>query len=254
MNTGITKLLGRGKQLLHEEGFLSFLKRALLFVVSSINKLFWKIAEKVLLSPLISKRMKRICRIYAVARLEKGLDPFIGGFYSRPSIATPPGHLFSVEVSQRNLSDIKRILDNAGIKFWLMFGTFLGAYRDKAIIPYDLDTDLAIYAEDLIRLGSCDYTFAREGFYLAVAPEVATLHRGGEHTDIYLFRPDGSKRVWRSIKYDENALEASNEIEFLGQKWRILSEPERWLRYTYGDDWRTPIEGKNVSKGQPYGI
>ena len=216
------------------------------------SKLLTKITEKVLLSRYIRKGLERIYRFYAAARFEKGLDPFIGGYYSRPRIDIPSGHVINVEICEKNLLNIKRILDKEGLRYWLMFGTFLGAYRDQAIIPYEGDTDLAIYAEDLFRLVCCEGAFAKEGFYLGVTPGAATLYRDGEHTDLYCFHLDGSKRVWGSIKYNASAFETFNEIPFLGQKWRILSEPERWLKYTYGEDWRTPIKGKSVP-GYAYG-
>lgn len=38
MNTRVIELLGRGKQILHEEGSLSFLKHVLLFSVSLVSK------------------------------------------------------------------------------------------------------------------------------------------------------------------------------------------------------------------------
>ncbi len=216
------------------------------------SKLLTKIAEKVLLSHYIRKGLERICRFYTVVRFEKGLDPFIGGYYSRPWIATPPGRIMDVEICEKNLLDIKRILDKEGLRYWLMFGTFLGAYRDKAILPYDEDTDLAIYAEDLSRLVGYEDQFARKGFYLGVTPCTATLYRDGEHTDFYCFHLDGSKRVWSEIKYDVSAFETFNEIQFLDLNWRILGEPERWLKYTYGEDWETPIKGKGVP-GYAYG-
>ena len=163
-----------------------------------------------------------------------------------------------VPVSSKNLLDIKRILDKAGIRFWLIFGTFLGAYRDQTIIPYDGDTDLAIYAEDLPRLASCVDAFVKEGFELRVAPDIAGVYqvglfRDGFRTGFATFKPEGSKRVWKSIKYDASAFETFNEIQFLGQSFRILSDPERWLKYTYGEDWRTPIPGKGVGAGYAYG-
>jgi hypothetical protein len=159
----------------------------------------------------------------------------------------------NIEVCEKNLLDIKGILDKAGVNFWLMFGTFLGAYRDQAIIPHDVDIDLAIYSEDLPRLVGCEDLLAKEGFQLGVNPIMATLCRDGQYTEFYCFHLDGSKRVFESIKYDVSAFETFNEIPFLGQNWRILSEPERWLRYTYGEDWRTPIKGKGVGKGCAYG-
>lgn len=211
-----------------------------------------KIAKKVMLSPYIDRWFAKTRRFYAVARFEEGLDNFIGGYYSRPRFENLYPPTLDVEVNEKNLIDIKRILDKAGIKFWLSHGTFLGAYRDQAIIPYDVDTDLAIYAEDLPKLVSCENEFAEEGFYLGLGVVLATLYRGREHTDIYLFRPAGSKRVWEQIKYDVCAFETYNEIQFLGQSWRILNEPERWLRYTYGEDWRIPIKGKDAVS-HPFG-
>lgn len=216
------------------------------------NKLLTKIAKKVLLSRYIRKGLERIYHFYAVARFEEGLDPFTGGFFSRPRIGIPNDLPFNVEVSEKNLIDIKRILDKAGVRYWLMFGTFLGAYRDQAIIPYDKDTDFAIYTEDIPKLVGCEDAFHKEGFYLSVGHGMATLYRYNEHTDFYRFHLDGNKRVWGFVKYDISAFETFNEIQFLGHSWRILSEPERWLKYTYGADWRTPIKGKGVP-GRAFG-
>ena len=222
------------------------------------NKLLAKIARRVLLTHYVRKGFERIYHFYAVARFEEGYDDFVGGYYSRPWIATPPGHTINVEISERNLIDIKKILDESGLRYWLMFGTFLGAYRDKAIIPYDGDTDLAIYAEDLSDLVSCADTFVKLGFELRVGPAMEAgcptgLYRDGERAGFALFKLEGSKRVWKSIKYDAGAFETFNEIQFLGQNFRILSDPERWLKYTYGEDWRTPIKGKGVGLGYAYG-
>ena len=217
-----------------------------------MNRVLRKIAKIVLLTPTLGRRLDKVCRFYEICRLEEGLGTFRRGYCSHPRINTPPGRIMNVEISEGNLTDIKRILDKEGLRYWLMFGTFLGAYRDKAILPYDGDTDLAIYSEDLFGLVRCQNTFVKEGFQLGIDPTMATLYRGGEHTDIYFFELDNGKRVWESIKYDASAFETFNEIQFLGQNWRILSEPERWLKYTYGEDWRTPIKGKGV-KGYAYG-
>ncbi|MDP2729884.1 MAG: LicD family protein [Dehalococcoidales bacterium] len=217
-----------------------------------MNKLMVKIARSILLSHYVRKVLERIYRFYAIARFEEGLDPFAGGYYSRPWIATPVGRTMNMGIAEKNLLDIKRILDKEGIRFWLMFGTFLGAYRDHDIISYDEDTDLAICAEDLPRLLSCEAILAKEGFYLGLAENLVTLYRSGEHTDFYLFRLNGTKRVNDPIKFDVDAFETYCEVQFLGEKWRILSEPERWLKYTYGEDWRAPIKGKGI-RDRAYG-
>jgi len=227
MNTRIIELLRRGKQILHEEGYLSFLIQALSFFIYWMGKLLVKIDEKV-------------CHFNAKSRRERERERYF------------------IPVSSKNLLDTKRILDKAGIRFWLMFGTFLGAYRDQTIIPYDKDTDLAIYSEDLPRLASCVDALATRGFELRIGPAMedtcrTTLYRDGEHTGFAIFKPEGSKRVWKSIKYDASAFETFNEIQFLGQNFRILNDPERWLKYTYGEDWKTPIKRKGVGLGYAYG-
>lgn len=157
-----------------------------------------------------------------------------------------------LKVARRNLLDIKKALDKSKLRYWLAMGTFLGAYRDGAIIPYDEDTDLMMLAEDLSYLLTAQGIMHFVGFEVRVYPCWIAFYRDGEHTDIYLFRPIGNKRDWLGIKYDADAFETYNEVKFLNRKWRILNEPERWLKYTYGEDWRTPIEGKGIC-GPAYG-
>jgi len=42
------------------------------------------------------------------------------------------------------LKEIKHILDDVGVKYWLDFGTLLGAVRDGKFIPWDTDIDLGM--------------------------------------------------------------------------------------------------------------
>jgi len=236
-----------------------------------MSKILSKLAEKVLLIPIVKRPVEKLCLLYAARRFRRHTLPDrsikfppvpaairmferVCLFYAMRRLErySPPAHIMNLEISERNLTDIKRIFDKAGVRFWLAFGTLLGAYRDKAIMPYDEDTDLVMYSEELFGLVCCEDAFGREGFQLGIDPGMATLYRDGEHTDICLFKLDGNKRVFMLVKYDVSAFETFNEIEFLDQKWRTFNEPERWLKYTYGEDWETPVKGKGIT-GHAYG-
>ena len=53
------------------------------------------------------------------------------------------------------LTDLKRVCDKHNIKFYLAFGTCLGAVRHKGFIPWDDDIDVIMYDEDIKKL--CKY-------------------------------------------------------------------------------------------------
>lgn len=53
------------------------------------------------------------------------------------------------------LIDLKRICEKHNIKFYLAFGTCLGAIRHKGFIPWDDDIDVIMYDEDIKEL--CKY-------------------------------------------------------------------------------------------------
>ncbi len=55
--------------------------------------------------------------------------------------------LINRDVCRENLLDFKRILDEKNIQFGLMFGTLLGAVREKNFIEHDEDTDVYVLAE-----------------------------------------------------------------------------------------------------------
>lgn len=49
------------------------------------------------------------------------------------------------------LSEIDRICRKHQIKYWLEFGTLLGAIRHKGLIPWDDDCDIGMMRSDFIR-------------------------------------------------------------------------------------------------------
>lgn len=155
-------------------------------------------------------------------------------------------------IDGQNLLDVKMTLDNWEVPFWLAFGTFLGAYRDGDLISWDKDADLVLCAEDALPFLHCVHDLSLLGFEVKFTKDVIVLTRDKEKVDLCLFMPVGDKKVWHQIQYDTKDF-GDNTVELLGATWRILSNPEKWLSYTYGDDWKIPIKGKTVGEGYPLG-
>ena len=153
------------------------------------------------------------------------------------------GHAINIAASHQILLDIKEIFDQNGVRFWFMFGTFLGIYRGGELIEGDNDIDLAIFSEDVKLISSCEESLAKKGFEMMVDPYDVIIYRDGEHVDLYKFRREGDNRLYQTnclyaISADD--FEKPNYINFLGQEWRILNNPEVWIEYIYGPTWRIP--------------
>jgi hypothetical protein len=147
------------------------------------------------------------------------------------------------------LKEIRQIMDNAGVTFFLRQGTCLGAIREKAIIPWDDDLDLG----SVIGLHGLTEK--------SVKPVVATLRENGyvtriEHLDhcLHVLIVKSSIRVeWRCYRvfgdsiYQYPAVRTPvslftnlKEIQFIGERFYVPEPPEEYLRLKYGEDWMTP--------------
>ena len=62
------------------------------------------------------------------------------------------------------LERAKRILDNAGIEFWLDWGTLLGAIRNRQFIPWDHDIDFGMWSTYRNARDSCIKEFIADGW------------------------------------------------------------------------------------------
>jgi len=148
----------------------------------------------------------------------------------------------NVAAAEKLLLDIKEIFDRNGIRFWLFCGTFLGAYRDHCLMPWDEDIDLAIFKEDMEIIAKCQRQFEEKGIFFAPEPD-AVLCRDNEHADLYTFLLESDKRVRINYRIDAIDFEILDTVYFLGQRWRILNNPEKWLYYIYGPNWRKSDQG-----------
>lgn len=70
------------------------------------------------------------------------------------------------KITIKGLKDVKEILDKNNIEFWLSCGTLLGAIREKRIIPWDYDVDLATWEENIPKILKILGKFKEKGFEL----------------------------------------------------------------------------------------
>jgi hypothetical protein len=53
------------------------------------------------------------------------------------------------ELQYQCLLEVKEKFEQAGVKWWLDFGTSLGCYRDGKILDFDSDCDISLFAKDV---------------------------------------------------------------------------------------------------------
>ena len=160
----------------------------------------------------------------------------------------------NAKLAKDALLDVKSILDKEGVKFFLDWGTCLGAYRDKKFIDWDYDIDLAIkteyFVENYQRLRQLflNFGFAVEEivkpfgycwkFYLKrddISVDMHSIHLLGDKRFIYVGRGKDVTVVMKA-KY----FEKGQEIDFLGEKFLIPSPVKEYLTDEYGKDFMTP--------------
>lgn len=152
----------------------------------------------------------------------------------------------------------KQALDEAGIQFWLDFGTLLGIYRDGKLISHDTDIDIAMflsdYSEDVITtLEKHGFTYERklvvdDGKYaleqafsfLNVKMDIFYYTRKGDKCISHLFPLNDKKEYVVRELY--TTYTGFRKIEFLNEEFDIPKDTELRLVETYGKDYKIPIK------------
>ena len=164
----------------------------------------------------------------------------------------------ALELARKDLVKVNKAFKEAGISFFLMFGTLLGAVREGDLISYDKDIDLGILYEDSYKLEKAQKIFEKYGIFLegkrrrkSDTPiekfvffgetvwgiEVMTLHLIG---DKYWHIDSSDWRGAMLAPHKKEWLDVLEEIDFLGDKFPIPSNSEEVLKSFYGSKWRIP--------------
>ncbi len=168
-----------------------------------------------------------------------------------------------------NLLEIKAVLDDLGIRFWLDGGTLLGAWRDGDFCDGDEnDVDLSAWASDNHLIPDLIDKAVGRGFRLyhhwtgdprapGRAQEVS-FARDGLKVDVF-FQEHTGDVVWHLIYANHRGtpvvvphrlLAAFEPIVFRGVEFLRPALIDGYLTHRYGD-WRTPVHRSVYTSADP---
>ena len=177
----------------------------------------------------------------------------IGGkpfYYDAIHLTRESAPILTFEQAKDILFTTKDLLEDKGIKIALIYGTLLGAVRDKSFISHDFDVD--VYTSQIEELtNAIPYLYERGLKICRFHPnKLYSFEKNGVYIDIYLkSKASFPFNIWccsvnghiMPAKY----LAKTEYINFLGKEFLIPKNPERLLEFFYGKTWIIPIKGDN---------
>jgi len=163
----------------------------------------------------------------------------------------------AAEIRRKNLIEIRRHLQSAGIRNFLIGKTLRGIVRTGAFED-DNDDDFGIYVEDRARLlEEVAPLLTVDGYSLIRSnDEMISFERGFRYIDICLFRKataEGRAKFGYANKWhDAEHFESLAELTIFGEVFDIPMDAENLLRKAYdsGADLKVELDRKAGGKGR----
>lgn len=168
-----------------------------------------------------------------------------------------------IPAATRGLLEVKEVMDEAGVTFFLRQGTCLGAIRDNAFIPWDDDIDIGsiigLHGLNEGTVESVARTLRERGFLLRIERNDYSLYipiiKESIRIDWNCYRVlDNAVFMYPGIRIPVRFLTNLKEIEFLGKRFLVPNPPEEYLEVKYGPDWRIPKQAGDYEEDVLAGI
>ncbi len=157
----------------------------------------------------------------------------------------------NIQDAEKVLLEIKELMDELNVTFFLRHGTCLGAIRDNEIIKWDDDLDIGsiigmngltkktIYkAINKFKLAGFEVEAGESPGHIGV-----TLRKFGIVTDWSCYRIiDGSIYQYPAVKIPAELHDDLKPISFLGTTFLVPNPPEEYFLLKYGPEWHIPKE------------
>ncbi len=129
------------------------------------------------------------------------------------------------------LEEVDKLCRELNIKYWVMFGTLLGAVREKGFIPWDDDLDISMKRDDYEKF--CNYFFKNNNTH----PTLELNHvLNNKDYNLYIARVSERKNriYFDSTKYTSGVFIDIYPMDGLeGKSW--LKSTRRFLIRKFGD-------------------
>lgn len=162
---------------------------------------------------------------------------------------------FDRQIASEFLSILKDAFDSANIRFYLNFGTLLGAIRDHDFIPHDVDMDLAMMEKDVPAFLNLLPDLEKKGVKLCRnwrTTFYTVVYKGIVCDFDVLYRPAFPYCIWfygiLEGKYIPKKYIGDMKLyNFLGNDYYVPADAEKYLVLSYGKTWRIPQKGKGAN-------
>lgn len=158
---------------------------------------------------------------------------------------------------QELLEFTSELLERNGIRYWLDFGTLLGAVREGAFIPWDADVDVGIHAVDRAAVCAMRADVEAAGYrfndHVEAAIRIEYSERNAQHIDLFLWYEQGDVLAshedpifeWPGMHdrstFPRHFVEPMEAIELYGRRYPVPTPTHEFLvEHRYGPDYLTP--------------